>query len=159
MSKKQSAGINIGNVGNDLHTGGDVISGDKISNSQGDTSSLSGDFRGANLNIKSTLSNVTQTIGALPGADDFQKEELEKLIQQLNDTLQQFPAEKAEEAEAVAQTAQALMTTAAAEYPNQSMLNITAKGLLEAAKAVAGLVPATLKIAVKIVETIGDFTE
>jgi hypothetical protein len=32
-----------------------------------DTFNLSGDFRGAILNINSTLRNVTQTVNTLPG--------------------------------------------------------------------------------------------
>lgn len=125
---------------------------------EGDTFNMSGDFRGANVNIKSTLNNVTQTIGALPNADDSLKEELSKLIQQLNDTLQQAPAEKAEAAEAVAKTAEVLVQTSAAEKPNKTLLDITGKGLLEASKAVADVMPTALKVATQIVAVVGKIT-
>lgn len=42
----------------------------------GDTYNLSGSFIGSNVNINSTLSAVTQTIGALPSGDPIVKQEL-----------------------------------------------------------------------------------
>ena len=36
----------------------------------GDKFNFSGDFRGANVNIKSTLRNVHQSAGMIPGASD-----------------------------------------------------------------------------------------
>ncbi len=71
----------------------------------GDTFHMTGDFRGAILNIKSTLTNVTQTIGALPDAEPSLKEELQQLIAQLQEALEGAPPDKAQEAEAVAKTA------------------------------------------------------
>jgi hypothetical protein len=123
----------------------------------GDTFNMSGDFRGANVNIKSTLTNVTQTIGALPDADPSTKAELEALIQQLNDALQQVPGEKAEEAEAVAQSAELLVKTATEEKPNKTMVQISGEGLKQAAKNIADVMPTVLTIATQIVATIAKF--
>jgi hypothetical protein len=123
--------------------GGNVHTGDKID--------MSGDFRGAIVNVKSTLSNVSQTINALPNADDTAKAELQKLIAQLNEALQQVPAENADDAEAVAQMAETLVETANSEKPNKTMLQITGDGLKKAAENLAAIVPDVVKIAGAIV--------
>jgi ElaB/YqjD/DUF883 family membrane-anchored ribosome-binding protein len=123
--------------------GGDIHTGDKID--------MSGDFRGANVNLKSTLTNVNQTIGALPNADDAAKAELQKLITQLNEALQQVPAEKAEEAEAIAQMAEEFVETANSEKPNKVKMKITGEGLKMAAENLAAIVPDVVKIAGAIV--------
>ena len=78
------------------------IAGDVVQSKSGDTINMSGDFRGAMVNVKSTLSNVTQTINA-SSADPSLKDELNQLIEQLTEALKEVPEEKAEEAEAVAQ--------------------------------------------------------
>ncbi len=125
--------------------------------STGDTFTMSGDFRGANINIKSTLTNVTQTIGTLPTDDPSAKDELERLIQELNDALQQAPDDKAEEAEAVAKSAELLVKTAAEEKPNKTMVQITGEGLKQAAQNIATVIPAVVTIATQIVAAIAKF--
>ncbi len=131
---------------------GDKIEGDKvISYNSGDTFNMSGNFSGANVNVKSTLTNVNQMIGILPQANDAKKAELQRLIAQLNEVLQQAPPEKAEEADAVVQMTEALAETAASEKPNKMMMQITGDGLKKAAENLAGIVPNVVKIAGAIV--------
>lgn len=120
----------------------------------GDSYNLSGDFRGAILNIKSTLRNVQQSIGEIPTADEAAKQELHRLIEELNQALEQVPPEKEEDAEAVAQTAEALVESAKAEKPNKTMIQITGEGLKQAAKNLAEVTPAVLSIASQIVLTV-----
>jgi len=120
----------------------------------GDTFNVSGDFRGAILNIKSILSNVSQSIGAMPNADPSTKDELKGLIDQLDEVLQKAPPEKAEEAEAVAESARMLVETAAKEKPNQAMVQISAEGLKMAAQNIAQAMPTVLTIATQIVAAI-----
>jgi hypothetical protein len=50
----------------------------------GDKISLSGDFRGAVVNIKSTLTNVQQSVGEIRSEDESTRKELEKLIGELS---------------------------------------------------------------------------
>ena len=126
------------------------VAGDLRQRQGGDTVTVSGNLCGSILNIKSTLSNVAQTINARP-ADPSLKAELNKLIEQLSAELAQTPPDKEEEAEAVAQTAQALIETAAAEKPNKTMLRITGEGLKKAAENIAGVMPVVLVLAGKIV--------
>jgi ABC-type transporter Mla subunit MlaD len=122
--------------------------------STGDTFTMSGDFRGAIVNIKSTLTNVSQTVGALPNADESAKDELKQLIQQLSQALEQAPPDKVEEAEAVAKSAELLVQTATEEKPNQTMVQITGEGLKQAAKNIAEVMPTVLTIATQIVTTV-----
>ncbi len=155
-------------------TAGDQVSGDKIvtgnisgsnvaigrgatatsQTSTGDTYNFSGNFSGAILNVNATLENVTQTIGALPWADDETKAELERLVTQLQEQLQQIPPEKEEEAEAVAELTETLLDNANKEKPNKQLLQITGEGLKQAAKNLAAIAPDVAKIAGTIVATI-----
>lgn len=124
----------------------------------GDTFEMSGDFRGAILNIKSTLTNVQQSVGDIPGGDEQAKEELRSLIGDLNDTLQRAPAEVEEEAIAVAQTAETLVEQAKSEKPNKTMLTITGEGLKQAAQNLAEVMPTVVTIATQIVMAVGRIT-
>jgi hypothetical protein len=119
-----------------------------------DRFNLSGDFRGAIVNIKSTLTNVQQSVGEMHSGDADSRQELEKLIGELSAALQKVPAEKQEHAEAVAETAKALVDTAKAEKPNKTMLQITGEGLKQAAQNLAEVMPTVATIAGQIVLTV-----
>ena len=119
---------------------------------QGDT--YSGDFRGAILNVRSTLTNVTQTVGAIPYASEEEKQTLEVLLQQLSTALEQAAQdhpESAEEVEAVAETTKALVEQANKDKPNRSLLKVTGDGLVKAAENLAKLTPPVLAISQQIV--------
>ena len=46
----------------------------------GDRFDMSGDFRGAIINIKSTLRDVQQSVGRIDSSDENAKEEIKKLV-------------------------------------------------------------------------------
>src|SRR5215212_1829590 len=119
---------------------------------------LSGDFRGAIVNIKSTLTNVQQSLGEISSTDETARKELEALIGQLSEALQKAPAERQEQAEAVAETAKVLVETAKAEKPNKTMLQISGDGLKQAAQNLAGVMPTVVTIASQIVMTVAKLT-
>jgi septal ring factor EnvC (AmiA/AmiB activator) len=123
-----------------------------------DRFNMSGDFRGAIINIKSTLTNVQQSIGDIRTDDETARKELESLIGQLSEALQKVPAEHQEQAQAVAETAKVLVDTAKAEKPNKTMLQISGEGLKQAAENLAGVMPTVLTIAGQIVMTITKLT-
>lgn len=125
----------------------------------GDTFNMSGNFQGAIINIKSTLTNVSQTIGELPYVEQSVKDEMQRLVEQLNEALQQAPPNKAEAAEAVAKSAELLVKTATEEKPNKTMIQITSEGLKQAAKNIADVMPTVLTIATQIVSTIAKLVE
>jgi hypothetical protein len=119
---------------------------------------MSGDFRGAIINIKSTLSNVQQSIGGIQTTDEGAREELMALIGQLSEALQSAPPEATEQAEAVAQTAEVFVQQATVETPNKTMLQITGDGLKQAAQNIAAVLPSVLGIATQIVMAVGKMT-
>jgi regulator of replication initiation timing len=119
---------------------------------------MSGDFRGAIVNIKSTLTNVQQSVGEIRTEDASTKAELEELIKQLSESLVKVPPEKSEEAEAVAASAQALVEQAKGEKPNKTLLQISGDGLKQAAQNLAEVMPAVVTIASQIVMSISRLT-
>lgn len=123
-----------------------------------DKFTMSGDFRGSVINIKSTLTNVQQSVGDIRNGDEATRKELEKLIGDLSAALQNIPPEKQEQAEAVAETAQALVEAAKAENPNKTILQISGEGLKQAAQTLAGVMPSVVTIASQIVLTVAKLT-
>jgi hypothetical protein len=123
-------------------------------NESGDIFTMSGDFRGAIINIKSTISDAIQIVHTMPDADQRYKEGLEGLLGQLNDALEQVPPEKEEEAEAVADYAKELVETATAEQPNKTKMRISAEGLKKAAENLSEIAAPVLLIATQIADTI-----
>ncbi|HEY1011627.1 MAG TPA: CHAT domain-containing protein, partial [Herpetosiphonaceae bacterium] len=159
----QSGGINFGNarigsIGsvttNDqpaapqhvyhVYEGGNIVSGD--------TFEMSGNFSGAILNIKNTLTNTIQTVNGMAQAAPDQKQELARLLQQLQAALMTVPAEHQETAEAVADTAKELIEKAAKDKPNKTTIQITAEGLKAAAGNLAVVVPMIIPLATQIVQ-------
>jgi hypothetical protein len=98
------------------------------------------------------LENVTQTIGA-SGVDDSTKTQLVALIKQLSDALAKVPAAQKVDAEAISDAAAEVVAKATKPNPNKKTLEISGKGLLEAAKGIADVVP----IAIEIVNTVSPF--
>ena len=123
-----------------------------------DRFNMSGDFRGAIINIKSTLTNVQQSVGEIPSRDEASRRELETLIEQLSVALQKVPAENEEQAQAVADTAKVLVDTAKAEKPNKTMLQISGEGLKQAAQNLAEVMPVVVAIAGQIVMAVARLT-
>jgi hypothetical protein len=124
----------------------------------GDQFTLSGDFRGAIVNIQSKLQNVQQSVGDIQGGDEATRKELYDLIGKLSHELETVPPGKKEDAEAVAETAKALVDQAKAEKPNKTLLHISGEGLKEAARNLGEVMPAVLSIATQIVMTVARLT-
>jgi hypothetical protein len=130
--------------------GGDYAEGnvDKRSGTfvGGDQYNMSGDFRGSNVNVGSTLSNVTQSINSMPHGDAAEKQQLKQLMVELNAALQRAPAGKQNEAEAVASFAKQLVDNASQPQPNKTMLQISGDMLKKAAENIEGALPIVLRI-------------
>ena len=120
----------------------------------GDQISINGNFNNVILNIKSTLTNMQQSVGAMSAVDETARQELQSSIEQLGQALEKIPASLKDEAEAVAASAQALVDAAKAEQPNKTMLQITGDGLKKAAANLAGAAPAVVGIAGQIIATV-----
>ena len=125
----------------------------------GDQFNMSGDFRGAIINIESTLTNVQQSIGDIPSHDETARKELESLIEHLSEALQKVPAENQEQAQAVAEISKVLIDTAKAEKPNKTMLQISGEGLKKAGENLAIVNPKISMITSQIVNTVFTILE
>jgi hypothetical protein len=121
----------------------------KMENTQGNTYNFS-HFQAGILNIESTLTNVSQNVGNIPGFDPAEKDELKRLIEQLNVSLQKVPQEKVEDAEAMADTTRELVENISKDKPNKAKLQITLSGLKQAAENIAKVLPDVLPIAMQI---------
>jgi Leucine-rich repeat (LRR) protein len=108
------------------------------------------DRNSGNLNLKSQLQNVTQTIGSSAAGDDAKKE-LTALVNQLSEALAKVPDAQKLDAEAVSDAAEEVVTKATKPNPNKKSVDISAKGLLEAAKGIVDVIP----IATSIVQAVG----
>ncbi len=126
------------------------VAGDVKQPGSGDTFNMSGDFRGAMVNVKSTLSNVTHSITASSKIEPSLKTELKQLFKKLSQALAQAPPQRAEQVEAVSQAAEMLINTATAENPNKTMLQVSGEGLKQTARDM----PNVLAIATQIVATV-----
>ncbi|MEI6179723.1 MAG: DUF4404 family protein, partial [Chloroflexales bacterium] len=120
----------------------------------GDQFTMSGNFSGAILNIKSTLANVAQSIGAAPHGDTTTKAQLQALIEQLSAELQKVPAAQADEAEAVAESAKAVIEQVSKAKPNKALVQIKADGLKQAAQNLAAVLPGVVLLAQQIADTL-----
>lgn len=122
-----------------VNTGGGTYMG-------GDQFNLSGSFQGSNITIKSTLSNVTQSINTMPAARDEDKAQLIQLIGELNALLQRVSTTKQADAETVATFAQHYVETASKTQPNQPMVKSYGEMLKKAAENIEGALPIVLNI-------------
>ena len=117
----------------------------------GDTFNMSGNFQGANVNIKSTLENVTQSISTLPYADASAKAELVRLVAQLDVLLKRVPT--AEGAKLSTET-EALLQMAANDKPNPTIIEMLGAGLKQTASAFKNNLPEIVDVAAKIVTAV-----
>ena len=117
----------------------------------GDKITISGNIQNSILNIKSTLTNVQQSVGSIPTGDEAARQELQGLIEQLSQALQNVPDNQTEQAEAVADSAQAFVETAKADKPNKTLLQISGEGLKKAAENLAEVAPAVVGIAGQVI--------
>jgi len=122
-------------AGGDIQAGRKTVKGDEI---KGSKYVMSGDFRGAVLNIESQLSNVTQSIMAAPLAGES-KADLNSLVAALEAELGHVPAERAREAETVA--ARLAKVSAAVAEGDGEMTDAGGRALERAADALADARP------------------
>ncbi len=90
----------------------------------------------------SSISIGTQNIGAIPNADADAKQQLAALVEELNAALKSAAPD---DAEVIKEETETLLKKAEEQKPRKS-LEISAKGVMEAAQAVGSVVPIAEKI-------------
>jgi ElaB/YqjD/DUF883 family membrane-anchored ribosome-binding protein len=113
-----------------------------------------GSITGSNVNIKSNLERVQQAVGGA-ALDASIKDDLNGLLKRLSDALEQTPSEQMTEAEAVADAAGDLVDKALRDKPNKKSIEISANGLLEAAKGIAAVLPIATDIVKSVTRLLG----
>jgi len=95
------------------------------------------------------LSNVTQTIGTAAGLDSAQKSQLDALLQSLKADLDRLKASHADETKEIAEALEKAVVNAAKppQERKQSLLQLSAKGLKDAAELVKDTAPSILTTA------------
>ncbi len=121
----------------------------------GDSIHQSGNFSGSIVNVKSSLSQVSQSIGALPGLDESGRARLESLLKELAAALARVPPGQAQEARAVEALTADLIAKAGAEPPNPPLLRISAEGVLKAARSLAETAAPVIKLVEQVVGLLG----
>lgn len=125
----------------------EIIMGNKI---------VVGNVTGAIVNIDSTLNQVTQKIGAAGNIDEGIRQTLTALVEQLKSELGKVPVSSTADAEAVADSAKALVEAGTKPQPNKRTIQITANGLKEAAEGLANIMPSVLGIASNIIKIVSQ---
>ncbi len=112
---------------------------------------FSTDFQGAALNVRSQLIRVRQNIGIMPHLSAQDKDELVRLIDELQQQLEQVLPERATEAEKVARRVEVLITELAEEEPDVEMVETMGKTLKRAADNLAEFGPSIPIVAHQII--------
>lgn len=146
-------------IGGGVDTGGGAFSGrdTTVHGSQFGSSHfvLSGDFRGAVLNIQSTMQNVTQSINSAPAGEPSDRAELMQLVAALRADLEQVPPDRQKEVDAVANRLQSL--TNELDRGDREMLTIIGGSLERSAEALSDVRPSIRTTAAQIAEAVRRF--
>lgn len=136
-------------AGGDIHLGAKTVGGDEI---KGSKYVMSGDFRGAVLNIESHLSNVTQAIMAAPAGDAVERADLNSLVGALQAELEQLPGERVADGESIAARLQRV--TAALADGDADLVAVNSAALERAAGALGDVRPGIPAVARQIVAVV-----
>lgn len=104
------------------------------------------------VNINSHIDHAIQTVNRAPKLAAQSKEQLSHLLDELRTALASAPTTAASDTEIIAEQAEAVASEASRPEPRKKSIEIKANGLLEAAKAVEGILPTALSIAQRIAE-------
>lgn len=146
-----AGGISVGTVNaTNVIVGNDA----NMTVSYGPRYDLSGDFRGALLNIESTLRDTQQAIDALPTAGDDARAGLHRLVVRLDRALRATPPGREAEATEVADLARELIEKAGGPKPRPAVIRGQGDALREAAAALADAVPDAPDIAAQLAASV-----
>jgi hypothetical protein len=110
------------------------------------------------VNVKARLDHVVQIVRQAPEVQSNQKDELSKLLLELEAALEPIAEKDSEDSARVVDAAEMVAKELAKRKPSRSFLKVTAEGLMEAAKAVATIAPGVLDVASKIAKFVVDLS-
>lgn len=155
LAQSQPASSTTVNIYGPIHSGSTQIGGTQdIKEAKlvmGNNYDFSGaNITGSNINVGSTLTNVTQNIGSIPNASTEDKQKLEQLVKQLQAELQKVPEAQADDAEKVANRTKAMVDEVNKTKPDKEFVEINGESLKKAATNIGAVLPAVLTIATQI---------
>ena len=109
---------------------------------------------GGIVNIKATLTNAKFKIEGATAIGDSQRSELQDLFKELETAVALTEESNPEDAARVAQTADLVASEVAKAKPDRSFLEITTKGLMEAAKALESVAPSIISVVASIAKLV-----
>jgi hypothetical protein len=109
----------------------------------------------SNINIKSTLDSVNQSVNAIAAGHYSDKQELQELLKSLGALLQTVPTHKADEAEAVADQVAHFVDAATKSKPNRTTLQVIGNGLRQTAEFLKEVAPGVITISAQIIKMVG----
>lgn len=133
-----------------------IIQGDAIA---GDVNELSGDFRGAMVNVNSRLEHAAQSIGSMPHGQPEDRARLAGLIDELREVLAQAPPEQAADADAIARRIEVLAEEAENQHPDSDLIAQIGESVRRAAGRLAPRLPRLLPILTAILEMVRALTQ
>lgn len=98
--------------------------------------------------------NIQNIHDSFIGKTQEEKDDLQQLLEQLNNTLKSVPSEYNDDAEAVRIKVGDLLTKANTDQPNKKVLQIDADGLKKAAENIASVADNVLIVVTKIIAII-----
>jgi hypothetical protein len=139
------------NAGGNVQVGQKNIGGDEI---KGNQYNMSGDFRGAILNIESKLDFVSRSLSSLPAAAPDQREQLARLIDELKVVLGGVSPEQLPDAEALTRRMGALAEEATAKQPDRAMVMELSEIAQRAASKLGSVMPNVMSLVASIIELV-----
>ncbi len=152
---QQSGGVHY--ASGSSHTGdnvaGDKIMGDKVAGNKviGDSITF-GDVSNSNINIKSHLDGVEQSINVSPHLDAASKTELQALVKELMEELQKPAAQQSSDAKEMIKSATDAAEAVSKEQLDKPKLTVSVEGLKKAALNLGSVLPKLVIPAFKIAD-------
>ena len=145
-------GTFIGGVsGGEVITGQKNVAGDEI---KGSKYVMSGDFRGAILNIESRLDHVTQTLGAAGYAPADWRSNLVDTVEELKRALAALGPEQMADAETLARRVGALVDEATAAHPDHETVSELGEIVRRAAAKLSTVAPRVMTLVTAIIDQV-----
>lgn len=108
------------------------------------------------VNVQSSLDGAIQSISNAPALSQGVRDDMAGLLVELRNCLACAPAARKEDVELVGEQAEAIAEELKKPAPRSQALRLKASGLIEAAKALREVVPATIDVAQKIAKFVSD---
>lgn len=120
---------------------------------------ISGDLRGAIVNLNSSLTSVTQIVNESPIINERDKEQLTELVTALKNEVKLLSPDHYEQAETIVEYTERAASQLKKQSPNRRILQLDLEGLEKAASTVEKIAPAIFRTAIAIVTLLQPYLQ